>query len=177
MVEIFGEVDKNEKGKVIAQMPSWYFERQKYELKEKINHLRTLLDGGFISVDRIGIMKEQLRDMEKRLDGIERSKPNIEGKEKDELAKVVKDVGKVIRDAQFTYSDMQRGTADAHEEARRMVDNDVVELKGAAYELAKKCNIPLDGNKTSRTGAEVVWKIGRKLLGDLSNTEVLRSPK
>lgn len=177
MIEVFGSVDKDKEGKVNSEYPAWYFDRQKKELEESIAQARAMIDGEYIASGRMGIAKEELRQMEDRLKEIEKSKPKLEGKEKDEIAKVVKDVGGNVKSTMFTYSEMHKGLADAHEEASRMVNNDVVELKGAAYEFAKKCGIPLDGNKTSRTGAEKMWKIGRKLLGEMSNAEVLRSPK
>lgn len=177
MIEVFGKVDRNKDGVVVSEYPAWYFDRKKTELREKINHDRAMLDGGYVSADRIGIMKEQLRDMESRLAEIEKSKPKLEGKEKDEIGKVRKDLGGNVKGAMFSYSEMQKGTADAHEEARRMTEPDVVELKGSAYEFAKKCNVPMDGNKVSRTSAEKVWKIASKLLGVMSNTEALRPTK
>lgn len=175
-IEVFGEVDKTKEGQITSEYPSWYNKRHEDELEEGINHKRRMLEQGLVPPSEIGITRETLRKEEERLDLVRESKPKAEGVVLDNLSKVRKELGSAIKGAMFTYTDMQKGLADAHEEARRMSEP-VIELKGTTLEFVKRCNVSVEGNKVTRTGAEKAWKIASKLLGEVSNTESLRPPK
>ena len=80
----------------------------------------------------------------------------------------------MIRDSMFSRKDMEKGLADAHEEARRM-SQPCIELKDDLITFAKNCDVVVNNTgKVSRKGAEKMWKIASRLLGELSNTESLR---
>jgi hypothetical protein len=85
-------------------------------------------------------------------------------------------MGMKISDAMFKRSEMERGVADAHEEARRMSEP-VLKLEDKELIFVRACEGKIEANgKVSRTTAERCWKIISRLLGENSNTEVLRKP-
>lgn len=174
-MKIFGDVDKTKDGKIKSEYPAWYLETQKEELEESVNHRRSILDQDLVPPSERNIQKQRLAQEEKRLNEINEATPKLSGPELDEVTKVRKDMGTQIKDAMYSRSDMDRGTADAHEEARR-ISTPVIEIKSKAQaEFLESCGVKLGGRtKVSRREAEKAWKIAGKLLGEPTNTETLR---
>lgn len=172
-VKIFSEVDLNEKGNVKSEYPAWYFDVFEDELREEVRRKEFQLERGLIPATEIGITREKLKMEKQRLHDIEEAHPKMSDQDKDDVNKIVKDLGADIKRTMFTYTDMMRGTADAHEEAKRMSEP-IIELKGKVKEFAEKCNVPIQNGKVSRTAAEKVWKIASKLIDETTDTETLR---
>ena len=175
-INIFGEVDRNRDGKIKSDYPAWYFESQRDELEESVRHRKHQLDNDLVPLSERGIQRERLKQEEERLEKIINSKPDIQGKPaEDVIAEAVSEIGAKISKAMFSRSDMQRGTADAHEEAKR-ISTPIIEVKSdKEAELYKACGIKIsDNGRVDRSQAEKVWKIGRKILGESTNTEILR---
>ncbi len=175
-IDFFGKADMNHHGNVGSEMPSWYFKQHKEELKNNIDSLDASLSRGEIAEDKKPGAIADLKKMRTKLDLINESEPRLEGKQQDIVANVSSSLGKKISSAMFTRSDMMRGTADAHEEARRMADP-CIRLTSEEVALARKagCRITNDG-MVSRTDAERTWKLCRRINGETSNTEILRKP-
>jgi hypothetical protein len=175
-MKIFGDVDKTKDGKVKSQYPAWYYETHIDELRESIRHKEYQLESDLIPLSEKGITRERLKQEKERLEEIEKSKAKFTATEKDDLSKIRKDLGQRIKDGMFTRSQMEKGLADAHEEARRLSEP-VIEIKTEVEkELAKECEVKVIDGKVSRKGAEKIWKIASKALGEMSNTEELRKP-
>lgn len=172
-VKFFSEVDLNSKGKVSGVYPGWYYDQLKDELKEQINFEQYQLDNNLIPKSEINLMSEELNQKKKRLRDIEASMPKLKGLEKDKFAKVRDELGEKISESMFSRTDMKKGFAYAHEEARRMSEP-CINLTPDMLELADKCNVRITGKKVSRTHAEKIWKIVSKTLGEQTNTEHLR---
>lgn len=176
MQKIFGEVDRTKEGKIKSQYPAWYYEQHIDELKESIRHRERQLESDLVIPSEKGIQRERLRQEKERLVQIESSKPTFSGVEKDELVKIRKELGDKIKASMFSKGEMDRGVADAHEEARRMVDP-IIELKTEReLNLAEGCGIKIKDGKISRKDAEKMWKISGKSIGDgtPTNVETLR---
>lgn len=173
-VKLFGDTDINKHGRRGSEMPSWYFRAQKEELENNISVTKGSLARGEVREDMKPQIIADLKRMEEKLDKINADHPVLKGGNQDAVKKVSDSLGSKIAEAMYTRSDMMRGVADAHEEARRMSEP-CIELRGDEMVLAKKsgCRISNEG-KVSRTDAERVWKIARRALGEQSNTEVLR---
>jgi len=175
MPKIFGDVDKTEKGKIKSQYPAWYYDQQIEDMKESIRQREYQLDNDLVMQTEKGIQRERLRQEKERLDQIEASRPKLSPTETEEFAKIRKEMGTEIRDQMFTRSEMDRGLADAHEEARRMTEP-IIKIKNEKEaKLAEECGVKVskDG-KVSRKDAEKMWKIVSKSLGEMSNVEGLR---
>jgi hypothetical protein len=181
-MKIFGDVDKTKEGKTKSEFPSWYFETQKEDLEESVRHKKSMLEQDLVPASERNIMRERLKQESTRLDQIEASTPRFTEKEIDDISKLVNTrtgattgtLSAKIAESMFTKSDMDRGTTDAHEEARR-ISRPCIKLDEKELDFAKACEIPIstDG-KVTRSGAEKMWKIGRRIIGETSNTEVLR---
>ena len=119
-------------------------------------------------------MRNRLKLEKEKMGKIEESSPRFTDQEMAMLKKVRKEVGAKISDAMFKRSEMEKGLADAHEEARRMV-SPCVDLSDEELAFAKACDVAIDPNKrVSRKSAEKMWKIASRILEETSNTESLR---
>lgn len=174
-MKIFGDVDKTKEGKVKSEYPAWYFDTHKEELEESIKHRKYMLDNDLVDSSEKNIQRKRLEQEEKRLGEINASMPKLSGTEIDDVTKVRKEMSPQIADSMYRRSDMERGTADAHEEARR-ISTPVIEIKNKVQaEFLEACGIKLDGRtKVSRDEAVKAWKIAGKLLGEPTNVEILR---
>ena len=172
-IKFFGSIDQTEKGQIKSTYPSWYFDVLKDNLKEGIAEKQRWLDNDLVPKDEIAVVKDQLAADKAKLREMNDTKPKWSGVQKDKMSKTRTDLGQKIKDAMFTRSDMMKGLADAHEEARRMSEP-VIELDPEMTEIAQACNVRMEGKAVSRTGAEKIWKILGKALGEGTNTETLR---
>ena len=175
-IKIFSEMDliKTKDGQVIgSEFPAWYHDNMVDELKENIRQDEYQLDKTDMPADRRHTTRERIKKNKERLEQILETTPELDDKQKDYLNKLRKDLGNEISRLMFTRSQMRNGLADAHTEARRMVEPSI-KVTGSLYDMAKACNVRIIGDKISRTSAEKVWKICSKRLGEISNTEALR---
>jgi archaellum component FlaC len=176
-ISFFSESDmkvKSDGTKVVSsEMPLWYNRQMMEELREDISMCEFDIKSGRIAESQLGQTRERLTKLKNRYEEVEKSMPKLDDKFKDKLGKVHKELGARISDAMFSRSDMKKGLADVHEEARRM-DTPIIKLGSDMNEIARACNVtPVDG-MVSRNQAEKIWKISSRYLGENSNTESLR---
>jgi hypothetical protein len=117
--------------------------------------------------------KMELARQKTRLKEIDEAVPKYTDQEKDLLAREHKNLGAEIRDSMFSYDDMNKGFASAHEEAHRMKDP-IIKLNRAQLEIAKACEIPVQHGMVCRDDAARMYKIIGKRLGENTNIEALR---
>lgn len=173
-ISFFSEVDLSDKGKIASEYPAWYNRQMIDELKEELQVAEYGVKMGYVPQTQIASKLANIKKLKDKLAAIEESIPKMDDKSFDSMAKVRKELGKDITSMMFTRSQMERGLADSHEEARRMVTPSI-KLTPEASEFAKACNVPISSDgKVSRTGAEKIWKIASRYLGEMSNTENLR---
>lgn len=172
-IEFFGEVDRKGHrmdGYITANYPAWYFDTAIDELEGGIEDKKRLLASGSVHPTEVEITIRNLKNEQDRLSKILESKPKIKPTQKDRLSRIYNELGNEIRNFLFTYDEMNKGLAGAHEEVRRQsthfikVDSD----------LARSCNVPVDQGKVTREGAARIWKITGKYLGEETNVEALR---
>lgn len=178
-IKFFGEADlvrDKETGelKIAAQYPSWYFTEQKRELEDSIRSKERQLEKGLVNPIHIENIQQALKKERDLLNKINASEPKFKGFQKDKMAKIKSDLGEKIADSMYTYSEMMKGTADAHEEAHRMSEP-IIQIDADTAELAKANNIiPDKKNKISRNQASKLWKMLARVMEESSNVEVLR---
>lgn len=175
-IKIFGETDRTPRGKVKSEFPAWYFDMQKEDLMKEINDGEIAIQSGAIPYAIKERSENELRKKKDRLDKIEEETPKLNGKDKDMVSKMRDGIGKKIAEAKFSRSDMERGLADAHEEAHRMVDPVIKIDSQAEAEFARSCNIEIRDGKISRNEMEKMHKIASKMLGESTDIEYLRRP-
>ena len=179
-ITFFSEIDMNDKGKINTTFPSWYFDKVIEDKEESIRKMTYAIKNNHVPPDRLFQYQENLSKEKESLDKILEAKPKI-GKYKDKIASVVgtndKDFGSLggkIADAMFSRDQMMKGLADAHTEADRMV-KPCIGLSPEETTIAKAANVRVElGNKVSRNAAEIIWKLGRKAIGESTDTEILR---
>ena len=168
----FTEVDYNDKGKVAADFPAYYFDTS--ELKEEIRKLSEQLDEGIYQGPRKREAETRLNARKDRLDKIEKGRPKLEGQTKDKVVKAMNELGGLIRDSMFSYDSHWKMTADPHEVAHRMV-NPCIDVKNeqvASFVRQRGYRI-VDG-KINQNDASVIFKTMCKLVGEPSDTDRLR---
>ncbi len=173
LFKIFGSVDLNAKGEAKSTYPSWYFDHLKDELKNDIDRIETQIKFDRIPATEREITRERLSQKKAKLRELESSCVELRGKQKDRVAKVYNELGEKISEAMFSRTDMKKGLADAHEEAKRMTEP-CIEVRGDAMTIARASNVKVIKGKVTREGAAKVWKILGKALESNTNTEHLR---
>jgi hypothetical protein len=165
--QFFSEADySTQEGikKVASEYPAWYYNTMVDDLKEDIRREEFALESGVVPGDRRPQILDKVKRLKKKYDEILDSFPKLAEPE---------ELGKEISSRMFTRSQMQKGLADSHTEARRMVEPSIT-ITPEVAEVAVSCNItPRDG-KISRNEAEKIWKITSRYFGETSNSESLR---
>lgn len=169
--QMFSEVDINHHGNVGSYMPPWAYDQLIEDLKTDINSDELKIKQANISADKINELSRTVKIKKERLEEIVSSRPKLNT---DTVHDIEKGLGEKIADSMFTRTDMMRGTADAHDEARRMVQP-CIKLSDAEANFALGCNVvPNSDRMISRNQAAKMWKIARRYLGQNSNIEILR---
>ncbi len=157
-----------------SALPAWAMPKQCEQMKDDITRIENALRLGAIPSEERYQEEEKLEMYKKRYEDIYKAKPKLTAAQKDRLSHIRDDLGTRIGEAMFTEYQMEKGTADPHEEATRMSEPimhvDPLEARRMGIKLAP-------GNKTSRTNAENMWKMACSLLGDTAqnpNVETLR---
>ena len=174
MKKLFGKIDRTEKDKIKSEYPSWYFPQHKDELQESIRHNESMLEMDLVPISEIGITKANLQKAKEKMKQIEESEPKFTDAEKDTMGKLRKGLGTKIGESMFRRSEMEKGIADAHEEARRISEPVIKVESKEESELYESCGIDIRDGKVTRGQAERAWKIISKGLEEISNTESLR---
>lgn len=175
-LEVFGKVDRDEKGRVKSDYPALCFPQHKEELEESIRYKQSQLDRGLIVKSEEGFAREALAKEKTRLKEIEESMTRYTQKEIDYLAACRKSLGKKIQELMPRNSQMERGLVNAHTEAAK-ISEPCLKLDPEEIDFVKACDqsITNDG-KISRGQAEKCWKIASRIIQEPSNTEELRKP-
>lgn len=169
--KVFSDVDINHHGDVGSYLPSWAYTQLIGDLESEISDYELQIQRQNISADKINELRRTVKIKKDRLEEILSSRPKLD---KDKINDVRNSLSEKISEAMFSRSDMERGTADAHEEANRMV-NPCIKLTEAEANFALGCNVkPTGDRKISRNQATKMWKIASRYLGENSNAEILR---
>lgn len=172
-VTFFSETDMNSKGKISSEYPAWYFNTVIDDLKEDIRREEWNLEQNIVPKDQLPVIRDRIKRLKAKLDSVEESRPKFSDIDKNRLTKTMKELGKEITSKMFTRSQMQKGLADSHMEAKRMTEPSIAVTQEIA-EVAKMCNVTIVDGKLSRKGAEKCWKMLANYHGEPSNTEYLR---
>jgi tellurite resistance protein len=176
-VEFFGTEDRRLGRKdepIVSEYPSWYFKVAMEELKESIDRKKRALESGNIPRSEIPYAEEELKRESKKMKQIISSVPKLNGADKDSMAKIYKKLKSAIGESLFTSYQMKKGLADAHEEARRMIEPIIDFKEEAEVMIASKMGITPREGRISRNEASRVFKIIGRLIDEPSNVEVLR---
>ena len=158
--------------KIKNTYPTYFNRKQKEDLEEEIRKMEKGLDNKYYQADDIGRVRETLSRAKKSLETLQEQAPSME-KNKDRIYNMTKELGEKIAPAMFSRSDMMKGTADAHEEARRMSEP-TIELSPELVGTALANGMKVHGRMVTRDDAVRLWQFGKRTLGELSDAEILR---
>jgi len=161
----------NPRGQVGSTYPGWMFPRLVEDLEEQIQYEEGQLRDQLLDAVQKANIQERLVQKKDRLLKIKEGRPELN---KDEVSSVRESLGEKIRDSMFTYDQMQKGLADAHQEVKRMKDPCIkLNDKELEYALGARVRISND-KKVSRDAASKIYKICSSYLDEDSNVESLR---
>jgi hypothetical protein len=159
--------------KIKNTYPTYFNRKQRDDLEEEIRKMEKGLSNNYYHPGDVPGVKENLKKAKNSLEKIHEHAPVFE-KRKDDIYRMTKDLGGVIGDSMFTRSDMMKGLADAHEEARRMSEP-VIEVNPVMAGIAVANGMLVSGDrKMTRNDAIRLWQLGRKSLGEMCDAETLR---
>jgi hypothetical protein len=170
--QFFTEVDFNQYDNVGSMFPAYTNLTLIEDLKNDISKSEIALNNQNISPERRAAVSKELNIKKERLHVIESDVPKFD---KDKLNTARKDMEEIISSSLFTRSEMEKGLADAHEEARRMVDKTIT-VPDHIANILSGCNVKInpDDKRVSRNELVKGWKTIKKIFGENSNVEQLR---
>lgn len=175
-VTFFTESDIDSKGRIINTYPTYFNRKQHEDLEEDIRRYNAMIaqsDGNPTLRGHVGVFREKLKECKSRLEAMDKVRPEFK-RNADTINKMTVELGEKIGESMFTRSDMMKGLADAHEEARRMSEP-VIKLTPEMAGIAKANGISFDRNRCiSRNAATRLWQLGREALREPRNAEMLR---
>ena len=179
-IQFFGEVDRNPSQPNMgmgSDYPAYYFDNPTgamANLKEEIRQLEQQNHRGAISHEQVMKNKVEIEKRQAKYDAIVASKPKLSGVDEEKVDGWIKEMDEKVADAMFTYKEDARGTASPQEEVRRTTQPCVDVPKA----LATACGMEMSGGgshiRVTRTQAEKMLKIARKVRGRRTNLEMLR---
>lgn len=174
-INFFNSVDRKgrrEDGDIASEYPAFYFPTHLRELRDEVAKAEQQIELNLVPPSELPYAKNDLKRSKKRLEEIENSMPKIKGKEKDEMAALYKSLEGQISDSMYSRTQMKKGLADVHEEARRMSEPIIkIGIEGKFFEnMGIK---PVDG-KITRNQASRAYKIMGRVLEANTNIEALR---
>ena len=176
-VQFFGAVDRKDKrkdGHIVSPYPCWYFKNHLNDLKEGIAEKKRHLAGDLIHPSARPGMRRELEQEQERLVAIQKATVKLSGKDKDEAKELYDAMGTGIQDSMFTYTEMRKGFADPHEEARRMKEP-IIKVDSKFKKVAENLGARIGkNNKISRDDATRMYQIIGRTLGENTNAERLR---
>jgi hypothetical protein len=180
-IQFFGKMDRmNREERISSEYPAWYHNRRMEMLKEEVETERFRLNNGknagTIPYETYNREMNLLALKEQRLKDIEASRPKLTGKDRDELKKVWDHVGGELRRVKPSKTEMMKGIANAHDQHKRNTEPCIqLEMNEGTPELCRNLGVPMsrDGKVTEK-GADKMYKIIGRLLGENSDSESLR---
>ncbi len=163
--------------KVKSEYPLWYNPRMLQEKEEELEIKKAALRNDAVPRGQEAEYAEGIKRLEDQLSVMKNTTLVDDAKnDRDVIAKLVDKIGKVLKELYPTYKECERRVVDIQQENKKRFDP-CVSIKGDddMVSFAHACQVPIspDG-KVNRDGAEKMWKIGRKYIGENANTELLR---
>jgi chromosome segregation ATPase len=167
-ITFFGEVDRNPRtGAISSEYPSWFWPRQLESLKDELRRTDQALDTGVGSKMEL---KAKHRELKQRIESIEAANKGLSDTQKDKVRLHLSELEPEIARLMPTASKMRSGAADPHKE----VEYDETPCIKVDAGLARDLGVRTEKGKVTRAGAQKMWKIMRRRLGEESNVESLR---
>ena len=169
-IEFFGNVDKNSKGEIASDLPAWYFDFHLSELEESVSKKKRQIERGQILPESVFNVQNEIKSKEVRIKEIQASKPKLVGGQKDKVSKAYFSLKNEIANSMPTKLENMEGYTNPREELKRMKDFHIK----VDPEIAKACNVKMERGKVTGDGADRIFKMSGRLLGENENIEKIR---
>lgn len=161
--------------KVASEYPMWYSPRMIQEMEEEIATREAALATGAVQKGFEGEYRENLSRYKEQLKKMKDMTLVDDAKnDRAALGKAVKEVGKALSDMMPRQAMCERRLVDTNREYRNLNEPTIKIENDLQADLAKACNVQIVDGKVTGYGAQKMWKIGTKFLGDYANVEMLR---
>ena len=173
------EGNLNPNGKILSEYPAWMHKAAIEDLKEEIQqgerNIHRYKRNKIFDSESLYKQDRNLEAKKKKLEIIEASRPKLTGKQRDDYYREYNRLGSEIKNYLFTKSEMTMGTANANEEADRIVNPSDIKI---SPEVAKSLNLKTTSDgRISRGQAEKGWKTLGSFFHENTNVESLRKDR
>ena len=151
-------------------MPSWFHEQHMDILEEEVASKKRRIDRGEIPQESIPIVMNEIKAKEKKIKEIKSAIPKLNGKEKDNVAKTYNLLRNRIAETLPSRRDVNNGFVRPYDELNRCKEP-IIEVD---RELAAACNVKVVNGKVSGDGANKMYMMLGRALGEDTNVEKLR---
>lgn len=167
-ITFFGEVDRHPRtGAITSEYPSWFWPRQLMQLKDDLQQVNQALD---LELGNKMELRAKAKELKAKIGSIEESNRKLTDVQQDKVKGYIAEFEPEIARMMPVRSKMRFGTADPHKE-NEMDETPCIKVDaGLARDLGVRC----EKGKVTRQGAQKMWKILRRRLGEDSNVEILR---
>ncbi len=169
-IEFFGEVDKNAKGQNTSDLPSWFFNIHMEDLQEQVSRSERQIVSGQVNIEAVPMLKQEIVNKKKRISEIKKSIPKLTGSNKTQVGKQYNELKNKIADSMPTIRDNEKGFVDPREELKRLKEHHIE----VSPELAESCSVKHVKGKVTGDGANRMYKMMGRLLGENENVEKIR---
>lgn len=161
--------------KIVSEFPMWYNPRLIQEMEENVAMKEAALASGQVEdgvkgeyIENLARAKEQLKKMQ------DMTLVDDAKNDRASLGKAAKEIGKALSDLMPKQALCDRRLVDTNREYRNLSEPTVKIENELQADLARACNVPITNGKITGYGAQKMWKIATKFLGDYANVETLR---
>ena len=162
-------------------MPAWSMRNHIEQLEESVSSKKRALERGIVVPDRVMTTKQEIENEENKLNDIKDSKPKLTQEEEKRVSEAYDTIVKLRSNTMFTYDEMNKGLADAHEEARRL-SQPIIKIDDSMADICETNNIHVSANSKgdkylSGRDADLLAKYTGQYLGKPTNMERYRKTK
>jgi tellurite resistance protein len=169
-IQFFGEVDLSKEGKIISDMPAWYFDVHIADLEEGVAKKERALERGTVKADQIPMIREQVKAEREKLKLIERSRPNLNSTQENMCYKVYQNLERQIKDSMPTRKQAKDGLVNPQQELKRLKEKHIT----INPEVAAACGVHASRGKVTGDEANKCYQILGRALKSNTNVEALR---
>ncbi len=174
--QFFTEADIDpQTGKVKSEYPMWYNPRLIEEMEDEVTTREMALKTNQVPPGQEAEFQNNLERIKGQLITMQNmTKLDDARNDKASLGKAVTELAKTIRAFMPKQSMCDRGLVDPNQEYQKLTKFHIDIQNDNQADLAQACNVPIKDGKITGEGANKMWKIGTKFLGEYANTETLR---
>ena len=170
-IQFFGEVDLSKEGRIISDMPAWYFDVHIADLEEGVAKKERALKRGTVKADQVPMLREQIKAEREKLEQIERSRPNLNTMQENMCNKVYQNLERQIKDSMPTRKQAKDGLVNPQHELKRLKDVKHITINP---EVAAACGVHAHRGKINGDEANKCYQILGRALDRNTNVEALR---